>query len=87
MKTTNFLSLILLFLFFFFLVIQENIRSAQNGSPIFCVDGPFGAASEDVYDYVRESNEEGKEKEETSGEKAKHRMPRRITKRERERTT
>lgn len=44
-------------------VVQENLLYAQNGSPIFrigsqiyfsCshqVDGPFGAASEDVFDF------------------------------------
>ena len=32
-------------------MIQERIATARNGSPIFRIDGPFGAASEDVWDY------------------------------------
>jgi len=32
-------------------VVQENVRYASNGSPILRVDGPFGAASEDVFKY------------------------------------
>jgi hypothetical protein len=29
-------------------VVQENLLTAPDGSPIFKIDGPFGAASEDV---------------------------------------
>jgi len=32
-------------------VVQENLINAPNGKPIFLIDGPFGAASEDVYKY------------------------------------
>lgn len=32
-------------------VIQENLLSAPDGSPIFKIDGPFGAASEEVFDF------------------------------------
>jgi predicted ferric reductase len=32
-------------------VVQENLLSAPDGSPLFKVDGPYGAASEEVFDY------------------------------------
>jgi len=32
-------------------VIQENLLSAPDGSAIFKIDGPFGAASEEVFDF------------------------------------
>jgi len=32
-------------------VVQENLLSAPDGSPIFRIDGPFGAASEDVFKF------------------------------------
>jgi len=32
-------------------VVQENLLSAPDGSPIFRIDGPFGAASEDVFEF------------------------------------
>lgn len=32
-------------------VIQENLLTAPDGSPIFKIDGPFGAASEDVFGF------------------------------------
>lgn len=32
-------------------VVQENVVTAPDGSPIFRIDGPFGAASEEVFDY------------------------------------
>lgn len=32
-------------------VVQENLLSAPDGSPLFKVDGPYGAASEEVYDF------------------------------------
>jgi len=32
-------------------VIQENLLTAPDGSPIFRIDGPFGAASEDTFNF------------------------------------
>jgi len=32
-------------------VVQENLLSAPDGSAIFKIDGPFGAASEEVFDF------------------------------------
>jgi len=32
-------------------VIQENVVTAPDGSPIFRIDGPFGAASEEVFNF------------------------------------
>eukprot|EP01114_Cavostelium_apophysatum_P013973 TRINITY_DN3498_c0_g2_i1.p1 TRINITY_DN3498_c0_g2~~TRINITY_DN3498_c0_g2_i1.p1 ORF type:complete len:525 (+),score=130.81 TRINITY_DN3498_c0_g2_i1:127-1701(+) len=32
-------------------VVQENLLSAPDGSPIFKIDGPYGAASEDVFNF------------------------------------
>jgi predicted ferric reductase len=32
-------------------VIQENLLTAPDGSPIFRIDGPFGAASEEVFQF------------------------------------
>ncbi|KYQ88705.1 superoxide-generating NADPH oxidase flavocytochrome [Tieghemostelium lacteum] len=32
-------------------IIQENVLNAPNGKPILRVDGPFGAASEEVFKY------------------------------------
>lgn len=32
-------------------VVQENVVNAPNGTPILLIDGPFGAASEDVFEY------------------------------------
>jgi len=32
-------------------VVQTNMISAPNGKPIFLIDGPFGAASQDVWQY------------------------------------
>ena len=32
-------------------MVQEDLLYAQNGSPILRIDGPFGAASEDVFDF------------------------------------
>jgi len=32
-------------------IIQENVTSAPDGSPIFRIDGPFGSASEDVFNF------------------------------------
>jgi len=32
-------------------VVQENLLSGPDGSPIFRIDGPFGAASEDVFGF------------------------------------
>jgi len=32
-------------------VVQENLLTAPDGSPIFRIDGPFGAASEDVFKF------------------------------------
>jgi len=32
-------------------IIQENVITAPDGSPIFRIDGPFGSASEDVFDF------------------------------------
>lgn len=29
-------------------VVQENLLTAPNGAPIFRIDGPYGAASEEV---------------------------------------
>lgn len=32
-------------------VVQENVVNAPNGSPILMIDGPFGAASEEVFKF------------------------------------
>jgi len=32
-------------------VVQEDLVNARNGNPILLVDGPFGAASEDVFNF------------------------------------
>jgi hypothetical protein len=32
-------------------VVQENKTTAEDGSPILKIDGPFGAASEDVFEF------------------------------------
>lgn len=32
-------------------VVQENLLYSPDGSPIFRIDGPYGAASEEVFDY------------------------------------
>jgi len=32
-------------------IIQENLLSAPDGSPIFRIDGPYGAASEDTFKF------------------------------------
>ncbi len=32
-------------------VVQENLLTAPDGSPIFRIDGPYGTASEEVFDY------------------------------------
>jgi len=32
-------------------IIQENVTSAPDGSPIFRIDGPFGSASEEVFNF------------------------------------
>lgn len=32
-------------------VVQENLLAAPDGSPIFKIDGPFGAASEEVFKF------------------------------------
>ncbi|PRP76249.1 superoxide-generating NADPH oxidase flavocytochrome [Planoprotostelium fungivorum] len=32
-------------------VVQENLLTAPNGGPIFRIDGPFGAASEEVFKF------------------------------------
>jgi len=32
-------------------VVQENLLTCPDGRPIFRIDGPFGAASEDVFGY------------------------------------
>jgi len=32
-------------------VVQENIRTAQNGKPILKIDGPFGASSQEVFNF------------------------------------
>lgn len=32
-------------------VVQENVVNAPNGTPILLIDGPFGAASEDVFEF------------------------------------
>jgi hypothetical protein len=32
-------------------ILCEDIKTARNGDPILRIDGPFGAASEDIWDY------------------------------------
>jgi len=32
-------------------IIQENVTSAPDGSPIFRIDGPYGSASEEVFNF------------------------------------
>jgi len=32
-------------------IIQENVTNAPDGTPIFRIDGPYGAASEDVFNF------------------------------------
>jgi hypothetical protein len=32
-------------------VVQENLLSAPDGSPIFKIDGAYGAASEDTFEF------------------------------------
>jgi len=34
-------------------VVQENLLTAPDASPIFKIDGPFGAASEEVFNGFR----------------------------------
>jgi len=33
-------------------IVQENLLTAEDGSPIFRIDGPYGAASEDVFKFA-----------------------------------